>query len=229
MTNKHAIVLLSGGLDSATTLGIAVDEGYSFNALTLNYGQRHLRELISAKDLANHYEVNHHEILKLDLTNIGKSALTNQSEPIPENRSISDMTSEIPVTYVPARNIMMLSFALGWAESVGSDAIFIGVNAIDYSGYPDCRPEFITAFQTAAELGTKTGIEGKPIKIKHPLIDLTKTEIIKKGTELGVPYRLTWSCYQGAAKACGICDSCKLRLKGFSDAGIEDPIEYMEH
>jgi 7-cyano-7-deazaguanine synthase len=228
MTEKRAVVLLSGGLDSATTLAIANSEGYLIYALTFNYGQRHLRELISAKDIAKYYEVERHEILKLDLSKISRSALTNQTTPIPENRAMPDITSEIPITYVPARNIIMLSYGLAWAESIDAQVIFIGVNAIDYSGYPDCRPEFITAYENAAALGTKIGVEGKAIKIKNPLIDLSKADIIKKGQKLGVPYNLTWSCYQGGGEACGKCDSCLLRLKGFSEAGIKDPIEYMD-
>jgi 7-cyano-7-deazaguanine synthase len=228
MTDKSAVVLLSGGIDSATVLGIAAAEGYDIFALTFNYGQRHSRELISAKDLARHYQVKSHEIIKLDLQKISASALTNHETLIPENRSIEDIFNEIPSTYVPARNLIMLSCAVAWAESIGADAVFLGVNAIDYSGYPDCRPEFISAFSAAAELGTKTGVEGKAIKIKHPLISLSKAEIIKKGIELGVPYKLTWSCYKGGGRACGICDSCLLRLKGFTEAGSEDPIEYHE-
>jgi 7-cyano-7-deazaguanine synthase len=228
MTDKSAVVLLSGGIDSATVLGIAAAEGYDIFALTFNYGQRHSRELISAKDLARHYQVKSHEIIKLDLQKISASALTNHETLIPENRSIEDIFNEIPSTYVPARNLIMLSCAVAWAESIGADAVFLGVNAIDYSGYPDCRPEFISAFSAAAELGTKTGVEGKAIKIKHPLISLSKAEIIKKGIELGVPYKLTWSCYKGGGRACGICDSCLLRLKGFTEAGSEDPIEYQE-
>lgn len=228
MTDKSAVVLLSGGIDSATVLGIAAAEGYEIFALTFNYGQRHSRELISAKDLAKHYKVKAHEIIKLDLHKISTSALTDHKLLIPENRSITDISKEIPTTYVPARNLIMLSCAVAWAESIKANAVFLGVNAVDYSGYPDCRPEFISAFSTAAKLGTKIGLEGKAIEIKHPLITLSKGEIIRKGYELNVPYKLTWSCYKGGSRACGSCDSCVLRLKGFSEAGIGDPIEYQD-
>ncbi len=226
MMQKKAVVLLSGGIDSATTLAIAVDEGYTCYALTFNYGQRHLRELISAKDLANYYELPKHVIIKLDLQKISTSALLDPSADIPENRPIEELSERIPPTYVPARNIIMLSHALAWAESLEAEAIFIGINSIDYSGYPDCRPEFIKTFEHAASLGTKTGAEGNAIKIKYPLVNMTKAEIIKRGFELKVPYKFTWSCYKGGAKACGVCDSCILRLKGFEEAGYSDVIEY---
>ncbi len=226
MTDRNAVVLLSGGLDSATTLGIAVDEGYTINALTFNYGQRHMRELISAKDIVKFYNVQKHELIKLDLQKISTSALIDPTEEIPVNRPVDKLTTEIPTTYVPARNIIMLSYALAWAETLAAEAIYIGVNAIDYSGYPDCRPDFLKNFERTAAVGTKAGVSGKAIKIKYPLINMTKAEIITRGFELGVPFNLTWSCYLGSAKACGKCDSCQLRLKGFSEAGREDPIEY---
>lgn len=228
MADRKAVVLLSGGVDSATTLAITAAQGYSINALTFNYGQRHMRELISAKDIANYFKISKHEIIKLDLKKISNSALTDPEQEIPENRSVDELSKDIPTTYVPARNIIMLSYALAWAETIGAEAIFIGANAIDYSGYPDCRPEFMTAFEQAAVLGTKIGAEGKTIKIEYPLINMTKAEIIKRGSELGVPFNLTWSCYKGGAKACGKCDSCQLRLKGFSEAGLSDTIEYEE-
>jgi len=222
---KKAVVLLSGGLDSSTTLGIADDEGYEVHALTFVYGQKHDREIESAKKLAEHYGVKEHKIIEIPLKEISKSSLLKEGEEIPDI-SDKDIGQEIPSTYVPARNIILLSFALSYAESIDAEAIFIGANAVDYSGYPDCRPEFYDAFQKAAEKGTKTGIEGEPIEIRYPLIDMTKAEIIQKAEELGVPLKYTWSCYKGGKKACGRCDSCKLRLKGFREAGLEDPIRY---
>ncbi len=217
------VVLLSGGLDSATTLAIAVEECSEVHALSFDYGQRHSRELESAKRIAEHYGVKH-KIIPLDLRSIGGSALTDDIE-VPE-RNLEDIEKEIPVTYVPARNTILLSYALAYAEVIDADRIYIGVNALDYSGYPDCRPEYIRAFQEVARLGTKRGVEGRPIEIRTPLIHMTKAEIIKRGMELGVPYELTWSCYRGGEKACGRCDSCLLRLKGFMEAGYEDPLEY---
>ncbi len=219
----RAVVLLSGGLDSATTLAIAIHRGYEVHALSFDYGQRHSRELESARKIASYYNVPH-KILKVDLRQIGGSALTEDIE-VPE-REIEEIKNEIPSTYVPARNTILLSFALAYAEVIDADAIFYGANAIDYSGYPDCRPEYVEAFERLANLGTKRGVEGRPIKIEAPLIHMTKAEIIKKGMELGVPYELTWSCYRGGEKACGRCDSCLLRLKGFMEAGYEDPLEY---
>ncbi len=219
----RCVVLLSGGLDSATTLAIAVNECDEVHALSFDYGQRHSRELESAKRIARHYGVVH-KIIRLDMRAVGGSALTDDIE-VPE-RTLEEIENEIPVTYVPARNTIFLSYALGYAEVIDGDRIYIGVNALDYSGYPDCRPEYIKAFQEVARLGTKRGVEGRPIKIETPLINLTKAEIIKRGMELGVPYELTWSCYRGGEKACGRCDSCLLRLKGFMEAGYEDPLEY---
>jgi 7-cyano-7-deazaguanine synthase len=229
MTNKKAVVLVSGGLDSATTLAIAIKEGYNIYALTFNYGQRHARELDAAKELVNHYKIQNHEIIELDLTKLSHSALIDRTKEIPENRQPSDLPTLIPTTYVPARNIIMLSCATAWAESIEAEAIFIGVNAIDYSGYPDCRPDFIAAYERATELGTKTGVEGRKIKIETPLINLTKPEIINRGHELGVPFELTWSCYKGEVLACGKCDSCQLRLKGFREAGLKDPLNYEDN
>jgi 7-cyano-7-deazaguanine synthase len=226
MPEKSAVVLLSGGLDSATTLACAMAEGYNVYALTFNYGQRHARELVAARELVNYFLIKDHKLVNTDLNRISDSALLNETQELPENRSLESISTEIPSTYVPARNMIMLSYAMAWAESVGADAVFIGVNAIDYSGYPDCREEFIRAFEHAAKLGTKSGAEGKTIKIKYPLINMTKAEIIKRGSKLGVPFRLTWSCYKGGTKACGKCDSCQLRLKGFSDAGLNDEIDY---
>jgi len=220
---SKGIVLLSGGLDSSTTMGIANEEVEELYALTFLYGQKHDRELQSAKDLASYYSVKEHKILEIPVNEVGKSSLLKGGEEIPENRSIDD---DIPTTYVPARNIIYLSYALSYAESIGGDAIYIGANAIDYSGYPDCRPEFYDAFKKMAEKGTKRGVEGNPIDIRYPLIDMSKGEIVEKADELNVPLEKTWSCYKGKEKACGVCDSCKLRLKGFKEAGLEDPIEY---
>ncbi len=228
MTSKKAVILLSGGLDSATTLAYAISKDYSVYALTFNYGQRHAREVVAARELAAHYKIETHKLLNLDLQAIGRSALLDHTKELPMNRPLDKLSNEIPETYVPARNIIMLSYGLSWAESIDAESVFIGVNSIDYSGYPDCRPEFLSTFQHAAELGTKTGVEGKPIKLEFPLINLTKAEIIKLGVELGVPFGLTWSCYRGSAKACGKCDSCQLRLKGFEEAGIDDEIDYDE-
>jgi len=222
MGKQKAIVLLSGGLDSATTLATALHKGYDVYALSFDYGQKHSRELDSAEKIAKHYNIKH-KIVKIDLS-WAKSALTDKKIKIPEKRK--KIGKDIPVTYVPARNMIMLSFALAWAETINADAVFIGANAIDYSGYPDCRLEFYKAFQKAAMLGTKKGAESKTIQIKYPLINMSKSKIIKKGMSLGVPYHLTWSCYKGEEKACGKCDSCILRLKGFREAGYDDPVEY---
>jgi len=229
MTAKSAVVLLSGGLDSATTLVSAIKAGYSVSVLSFKYGQVHSRELKAARELVKHYNIQRHEIIELDLRKIGKSALIDTSSAIPENRDLDELATEIPTTYVPARNIIMLSCAVAMAESIGAQTVFIGVNTIDYSGYPDCRPDFISAFEHAAELGTKVGVEGNKIKIETPLINLTKSEIIKLGQELNVPFELTWTCYKGGPLACGRCDSCKLRLKGFFEAGLEDPLDYEEN
>ena len=223
---KKAVVLLSGGLDSSTCMAIAKNEGYEVYALSFDYGQRHRKELESAKAIAEHFGAKEHKLLKIDLTQIGGSALTDESIEIPENRDIEHISEEIPVTYVPARNTILLSFALAYAEVKNADAVYIGANALDYSGYPDCRPEYYKAFEEVARLGTKRGVEGRPIEIRYPLIDMTKAEIIRTGMKLGVPYGLTWSCYKGGEKACGVCDSCRLRLKGFREAGYEDPLEY---
>jgi len=225
---RKAVVLLSGGLDSATVLGIAIAEGYRAYALSFRYGQRHLVELESAARVARALGAAKHLVLEIDLTAIGGSALTGDIA-VPKNRDEETMGSEIPVTYVPARNTIFLSFALAWAEVLGAPDIFIGVNALDYSGYPDCRPEYIEAFQHMANLATKAGVEGSSrIKIHTPLIKLTKSEIIKTGLGLGVDYSLTHSCYDPAAGgvACGTCDSCLLRLKGFAEAGATDPLRY---
>ena len=223
-----AVVLLSGGLDSTTILAIAKREGFDVFALTFDYGQRHHVELDRARDIAKHFGAVDHQIIKIDLRQFGGSALTDSIE-VPTGRDQEEMVSSIPVTYVPARNTIFLSFCLAYAEIKEASDIFIGVSAIDYSGYPDCRPEFITAFETLANLATKAGVEGKSkIKIHTPLIELSKAKIIQKGLELGVDYAMTHSCYNPGeeGKSCGVCDSCQLRLKGFQEAGVEDPIIY---
>ncbi len=225
--SKKAVVLLSGGIDSATTLAIAKDSGYKVYAISFRYGQRHHFEIDAAEKIARRMDVKKHLIMDIDLSSFGGSALTDDI-PVPKREKIESIGKDIPVTYVPARNIIFLSLALGWAEVLGTTDIFIGVNAIDYSGYPDCRCEFIKAFEKAINLGTKSGVEDEKIKIHTPLISLTKAEIIKKGLKLGVDYSLTHSCYDPDEKghACGKCDSCLLRKKGFEEAGVEDPTIY---
>ncbi len=220
---KRAVVLLSGGLDSATTLMMAASQGYACYALSFDYGQRSLTELNAAKEVASAAGAVDHKVVRLSLEDFGGSALTDKSIAVPDHEEAG-----IPVTYVPARNTVFLSLALGWAEVLHADAIFIGVNAVDYSGYPDCRPEFIQAFQTLAALATKAGVEGSPLTIETPLIDLTKAQIIHQGVALGLDYGLTVSCYQAddEGRACGVCDSCRLRRQGFEDAGIADPTRY---
>lgn len=219
MDKKKAVVLLSGGLDSATTLAVAKNENYDIYAISFDYGQKHRRELEYAKKICAHYKIKH-KVIKVDL-GWARSALTDKKMKIPEHRK--EIGKDIPLTYVPARNLLFLSYALAFAESINAEAVFIGANARDYSGYPDCRPEFYKALQVAVEVGTKSGVEGKPVEIKYPLINLTKAEIIKKGVSLNVPYELTWSCYKGGKKACGKCDSCVLRAKGFREARVRDP------
>jgi len=222
-THKRAVVLLSGGLDSATTLAIAREQGFACHALSLDYGQRHLAELNAAKRMARDLGVVEHKILPLSLDAIGGSALTDHSIEVPEQGG-----EGIPVTYVPARNTVFLSLALGWAEVLGAHDLFVGVNALDYSGYPDCRPEYIRAFEQLANLATRAGVEGGHLHIQAPLIDLTKAQIIREGMRLGVDYALTVSCYQADAegRACGRCDSCRFRIQGFAEAGIADPTRY---
>jgi 7-cyano-7-deazaguanine synthase len=224
---KKAVVLLSGGLDSATVLAIAKQEGFAPHALSFNYGQRHSIELDSARKLSQILAAKH-SVISFDLRQFGGSALTSDIE-VPKNRAHAEMSSGIPVTYVPARNTIFLSFALGLAEVIGSTDIFVGVNALDYSGYPDCRPEFIEAFERLANLATKAGVEGQKFRIHAPLISLTKAQIIAWGTDLGVDYSLTSSCYDPLpdGRACGHCDSCQLRRKGFSEAGVPDPTRYV--
>ncbi len=224
MSKEKAVVLLSGGLDSATALAIARAEGYRCYALSVDYGQRHGSELAAARRVAGSIGVDEHKILHLDLRSIGGSALTDATIEVPTRP-----TSGIPVTYVPARNTLLLSLALGWAEVVEAWEIYIGANAVDYSGYPDCRPEFMRAFEQTANLATRAAVEGRGhFRIRTPLMELSKAEIIRKGAELGVDYSLTVSCYAAdeQGRACGVCDSCRLRAKGFQQAGVPDPTPY---
>ncbi len=224
---KKAIVLLSGGLDSATALAIARSRGYTCYALSFSYGQRHSRELQAARSVAESLSVVEHRTIDIDLGRLGGSALTDTAIDVPKDRAEQDM-QDIPATYVPARNTIFLSYGLAWAEVIGAEAIFIGVNHLDYSGYPDCRPEFIEAFEKMANLATKAGVEDRRIRIEAPLIEMTKAQIIRRGSELGVDYGLTHSCYDPDSSdlACGRCDSCTLRKKGFADAGVPDPTRY---
>ncbi len=223
MNQKKALILLSGGLDSATTLGIAQQQGYDCYALSFDYGQRHHAELNAAQRIAQSMNVTEHKTILIGLNTIGGSALTDQSIDVPTTGEAG-----IPVTYVPARNTVFLSLALGWAEVLKAFDIFIGINAVDYSGYPDCRPEYIQAFQNMANLATKSAVEGHLTTIHTPLIDLSKSEIIQQGIALGIDYGLTVSCYSANAEgaACGHCDSCRFRSEGFSEAGISDPTTY---
>jgi len=222
---NKAVVLVSGGLDSTTTLAIAKDLGFSCYALSFDYGQRNISELAAAKRVGKIFNVNDHKFINLDLAQIGGSALTDKTVNMPETPS-----DGIPVTYVPARNTLFLSFALAWAEVLDTNHIFIGINAVDYSGYPDCRPEFIKAYEQLASLATKAGVEGVSFKIHTPLIDLSKADIIKKGTSLNIDYSLTVSCYQAdnEGHACGVCESCRFRKEGFESVGIADPTNYLQ-
>lgn len=233
--SKPAIVLLSGGLDSTTVLAMAASQGYQPYALSFRYGQRHSIELDAARQVATAYDVKRHVIADIDLRAFGGSALTSDIA-VPKHNSAADLTDDgVPVTYVPARNTIFLSFALAYAETVQASDIFIGVNALDYSGYPDCRPEYIAAYENMANLATRAGIDGARTTIQTPLLNMSKAEIIRTGLDLGVDYSMTWSCYDPATEptacgqvpaACGRCDSCLLRLKGFSEAGAEDPVPY---
>ena len=225
---KRAVILLSGGLDSATCLAMAKDAGYQLYALAVDYGQRHRYELEASRNVATAAGVTDHKIVTIDLSQFGASALTANID-VPKDRDEDQMSDGIPITYVPARNTVFLSLALGYAEVLGAADLFIGVNAVDYSGYPDCRPEFIKAFTQVANLATKAGVEGTlDFQVHTPLINLTKAEIIRRGMQLGVDYGLTHSCYDPDATgtSCGRCDACRLRLKGFAEAGLSDPIEY---
>ncbi len=221
---KPAVILLSGGLDSATTLAIAGEQGFASHCLSVDYGQRHGAELAAADRVATALGARQHRTIHLDINQFGGSALTDPDIAVP----VAGIEPGIPVTYVPARNTIMLSLALAWAEVLGSQDIFLGVNAVDYSGYPDCRPEFVRAFEAMANQATKAAVEGRRLTVHAPLIEMTKADIIRRGTQLGVPYGLTVSCYQADAdgRACGLCDSCRLRRAGFAAAGIADPTRY---
>lgn len=228
MNKQHAVVLLSGGLDSTTVLAIAQSRGFTCNCLSFHYGQRQSIELERARAIAHQAGVARHLVLRVDLDAIGGSALTADIE-VPKDRPVGEMEKDIPVTYVPGRNIIFLAHALSWAEVLGASDIFLGINAVDYSGYPDCRPEFLCAFEQMANLGTKAGASAQPFRFHAPLIKLSKKEIILRGLELGVDYSLTHSCYDPVGeKACGRCDACQLRLQGFREAGLRDPAPYVE-
>ena len=220
-----AVVLLSGGLDSSTVLAMALEKEYDVVALTFDYGQKHSRELESARSVARHYGVIQ-IVLRLDLGKFANSSLTDESQEVPQDRARSEMASDIPSTYVPARNLIFLSVASSLAESISAEAVFIAANAVDFSGYPDCTPEFIEAFQTTLDIGTRAGRDGRSVKVLAPIIRFTKGDIVREAVRLHVPLELTWSCYKGGKLACGRCDSCILRLQGFSDAGVKDPIAY---
>lgn len=225
---KKAVILVSGGLDSATVLAIAREQGFETYALSFDYGQRHRSELVASANVAKAIGAREHRVLKLDLTGWGGSALTDANIAVPTSSVPTAPTAGIPVTYVPARNTIFLSLALAWAETLGATDIFAGMNAVDYSGYPDCRPEYIAAFQTMARLATKSGVEGGAITIHTPIIKMTKADIVREGARLGVDYAMTVSCYQADANglACGVCDSCRLRREGFAAAGVADPTRY---
>ncbi|MEO7454960.1 MAG: 7-cyano-7-deazaguanine synthase QueC [Gemmatimonadaceae bacterium] len=226
---KPAVLLLSGGLDSTTMLALAKQDGFDVHAMTFRYGQRHASEIEAARRVARHYDVSDHVVVDIDLRTFGGSALTADID-VPKDRSDEAISHGIPITYVPARNTIFLSFCLAWAEVLGASDIFIGVNALDYSGYPDCRPEYVAAFQAMANLATRGGVEGTdPLRIQTPLLHLSKREIVQLGLSLGVDYSITLSCYDPspAGVACGHCDACHLRLKGFGEAGAKDPAPYV--
>jgi len=224
---KKAVVLLSGGLDSATALAVAAKRGYVIHALSFDYGQRHKRELQSARDIASHFGAREHRMLKIPLGELGGSALTDRKISVPAGKGPWRKGASIPPTYVPARNLVLLSWAAAYAETVGADAIFIGANALDYSGYPDCRPAFLRSFAQAARLGTRRGVSGRPVRIEAPLLRLSKARIVRLGASLGVPFGKTWSCYRGGRRPCGRCDSCRIRAKGFAEAGMDDPLVHI--
>jgi 7-cyano-7-deazaguanine synthase len=224
--SRKAVCLISGGLDSCVTAFIARKQGYDVYALSFRYGQRHTKELSCAQKVAKAVGANHHLVFDVDLGRFGGSSLVASSSQTIADHALKDIGKTIPSTYVPARNTVFLSLALAYAETIDADAIFIGANAVDYSGYPDCRPEFFKAFQRLTALATKKGREGKTIRIKAPLLYLSKAEIVKTGVKLHVPFEMTWSCYRGERKACGRCDSCLLRLKGFQEAHVHDPLPY---
>jgi 7-cyano-7-deazaguanine synthase len=223
----RAVVLLSGGLDSSTCLAVARAEGFEVHALSVDYGQRHKGELRQARRIAEALGAADHRVVKVDLSAFGGSALTDPDIAVPKGRSAKEMAREIPVTYVPARNTVLLSLALAHAETIGAEDVYVGVNAIDYSGYPDCRPAFLRAFERLAKVATKAGVEGRPLRVRAPLLKLSKAGIVKLGARLGVPYRLTLTCYDPIrGRACGKCDACLLRRKGFAEAGLPDPTLY---
>jgi 7-cyano-7-deazaguanine synthase len=225
---RRAVVLLSGGLDSATCLAVARADGYEAHCLSVDYGQRHKGELTQARAVARALGAAGHRVVKVDLSAFGGSALTDPAIEVPKGRSARAMAADIPVTYVPARNTVMLALSLAFAETAGAQAIYVGVNAVDYSGYPDCRPEFLRAFERLARLATKAGVSGRPLSIQAPLLRLSKADIVRLGTRLGVPYHLTQSCYDPVrGRACGRCDACQLRRKGFVEAGVPDPTPYV--
>ena len=222
-----AVVLLSGGLDSTTSAAIAADRGFQLYALSFDYAQRHVRELEAAIAVGKHMGVKDHKVLRIPLGELGGSALTDAAIDVPDAPADpKDIGGEIPVTYVPGRNTVFLSLALSYAEVVGADAIFLGINAMDYSGYPDCRPEYLAAMQHVADLATKQGVEGHGPRLEAPLVEMTKADIVRAGVAHGAPLHLTWSCYRGGRAACGTCESCALRLRGFEEAGLDDPVEY---
>jgi len=222
----RAVILLSGGLDSSTVLYQAKAGGYECYAISFDYQQRHRKELEAARAIAHSANVKQHQVVNFDLRQWGGSALTDDALDLPEHRSLDQMSANIPVTYVPARNTIFLSFGLSYAEALNAERVYLGVNALDYSGYPDCRPDYIQAMQQVFDLGTKQGRQGQPIQIVAPLINLKKTEIIELGNQLGVPWEKTWSCYAGGELACGVCDSCRLRLAAFAELGLKDLLDY---
>lgn len=223
----RGIVLLSGGLDSSTALAIAVERGFTPHALSFRYGQRHARELESARRIADHFGCRDWRVVDIDLAAFGGSALTDPALSVPLDREDAQIGTGVPITYVPARNLVFLAIATAFAETVGADDLFLGINVLDLSGYPDCRPVFLKSFAQTANLATKAATaDGRTLRYHAPLIALGKGEIVREGTRLGVPWELTWSCYLGGARACGRCDSCQLRLKGFAEAGLRDPLEY---
>ncbi len=225
--NEKAVILLSGGLDSTTCMAVAKSKGYDLYPISFNYHQRHSIELEGAKKIARFFGAKRHLIIETNMDAIGGSALTDESIDVPNGDVERSAHDDVPPTYVPARNLIFLSYAMGYAEVIGADHVYIGVNSVDYSGYPDCRPEFIQRFQSLADYATTaTAVRGRHIKIETPLQNLTKKDIVLLGTKLGAPFELTHSCYKGGEKACGVCDSCQLRLRGFKEAGVDDPIEY---
>lgn len=221
-----AVVLLSGGLDSSTALALTLEKGYDVVALTFNYGQRHMRELESARRVAEHYGVKSHVEIFLGIGQHLDSSLTRLDKEVPDDGVHTDGSSGIPSTYVPGRNIVFLSVASAIAEGIGADAVVIAANAVDFSGYPDCTPEFMDAFQKLLKVGTKRGVEGEAVRVEAPLLTMSKGDIVREALRLDVPLALTWSCYTGGESACGVCDSCRLRLRGFAEAGVDDPIPY---